>query len=469
MKRTTTQSRIGALEYEAHYPTQATAEKLYDEMDFQRATQAYLWAFPLVSSAAIRRGLFNDLGLANYDIVLYENYLDTKSIWFTGNNTTIYGAALFDMAADGPVVVELPAAPSAGMLNDFWFRTSGIGNLGPDKSQGGKYLIIPPGYESDFPEAGYIVVHAKMNDFMFFLRGFVQEGDATSAVELFHNVRIYPYSQRNNPQPNRVVLATGKYINTIEPEGIEYWQLLSEVLNNNPIEERDRFFMALLKPLGIEKGQPFAPDERQKRILEAGAQVGHAMAQNTSFNPRIPEAKAYPDKQWEHTFVLNTTEGQQQEAEHYSQLDERLHYFYLGTWPAQAMNLPFPSRGQRYLQCFKDQTGAWLDGTKTYRLRVPANVPAKQFWSITVYDNRTRSMTMNNANRAAVTSYDEIQYNDDGSADLYFGPEAPAGLENNWVDTSASQGWFVWFRFYAPAEPFFDQSWQLPDFELIAS
>ena len=133
------------------------------------------------------------------------------------------------------------------------------------------------------------------------------------------------------------------------------------------------------------------------------------------------------------------------------------------------MNLPFPSRGQRYIQSFKDSEGNWLDGSKQYRLHVPANVPAQQFWSVTVYDNLTRSMTMNRANRAAVTSYDDIQYNDDGSADLYFGPQAPEGLENNWVDTSASKGWFVWFRFYGPTEGFFDQSWQLSDFELITN
>jgi hypothetical protein len=177
-------------------------------------------------------------------------------------------------------------------------------------------------------------------------------------------------------------------------------------------------------------------------------------------------ARTYAGKHWENTFLFNTKEGSQQEAEFYSQLDERLHYLYLGTWPAQAMNLPFPSGGQRYIQSFKDQDGNWLDGAKNYLLHVPANVPAQQFWSVTVYDNLTRSMTMNHANKAAITSYDKIKVNDDGSTDLYFGPEAPAGLQTNWVDTSASKGWFVWFRFYAPTQPFFDKSWQLPDFEI---
>jgi len=124
-------------------------------------------------------------------------------------------------------------------------------------------------------------------------------------------------------------------------------------------------------------------------------------------------------------------------------------------------------RGPAVSGSFKDKDGDWLHGSKNYKLHVPANVPAEQFWSITVYDNLTRSMTMNKANRAAVTSYDKFTLNADGSVDLYFGPKAPAGLESNWVDTSASEGWFVWFRFYGPKQPFFDNSWQLPDFEKV--
>jgi len=264
-----------------------------------------------------------------------------------------------------------------------------------------------------------------------------------------------------------VLRVSGKYANTIEPAGLEYWKLLSEVINNNPVAERDRFFMAMLKPLGSEKDKPFAPDARQKRILEEGALLGHAMTQATSYASRSTSPE-YPGKNWANAFGnLNTTEGHQQEAEYYSQLDERLFYLYLATWSAEAMNLPFPSKGSRYLESFKDKDGNWLDGAKNYKLRVPANVPAEEFWSVTVYDNLTRSMTMNKANKAAIGSYDKITLNADGSADFYFGPKAPAGLESNWIDTSASKGWFVWFRFFGPKEPFFDLSWQLPDVEAV--
>ena len=458
---------IENLNYVNGYPTDKTSQILYDEMDLQRATQAYLWGFPLVSAASIRRGLFNDLGLNYNDIVLYENYLDTKSIWFTGNNTTIYGAAMIDLAKDGPIVIELPKALQAGMINDYWWRTRGIGNLGPDKGQGGKYFIVPPDYTEEIPKDGYFVVNSDMNDYMFFLRGFVENDNVESAVQLFYDVKIYPYSQRHNPKPNKVFPSTGKHINTIEPDGIEFWQLLSDVINNNQVDERDRIMLAMLKPLGIIKGEPFNPNERQKQILLKAAKLGKMMAQTISFNPRIPEAQAYDGKQWKHVFTLNTKEGEHQESEFYTQLDERLHYLYLGTWPAQAMNLPYPSNGQRYLESFKDKNGDWLDGSKHYKLHVPANVPSVRFWSVTVYDNKTRSMTMNQENKAAITSYDNLSYNDDGSVDLYFGPSAPNELENNWVNTSASQGWFVWFRFYGTKESFFDGSWQLEDFELL--
>ena len=452
------------LEFTNGYPSDETSRKLYDEMDFQRATQAYIWGFPLVSSASIRRGLFDDIGLSYYDIILYENLLDTKSIWFTGNNTTLYGVSMINLGKDGPVVVELPKAPQAGMLNDYWFRTHGIGNLGPDKSQGGKYLIIPPGYDGDIEEEGYFTIQSEMNDYMFFLRGFIENDDTVSAVNLFHNLKIYPYAGRVNPSPNRVLHSTGKYINTIEPEGLEYWELLSQVINDNPVAERDRMFMAMLKPLGIEKGKPFNPTDRQKEILIKGAKLGKMMSQTICFNPRIEEAIAYEGTQWKHTFTMNTTQGEWQEAEHYSQLDERIQYLYLGTWPGEFMNIPYPSNGQRYVEAFKDKDGEWLYGAKNYKLNVPAGVPFRRFWSITVYDNETRSMTMNKENEPAVTSYDDLTYNEDGSVDIYFGPTPPNGLENNWINTSASDGWFVWFRFYGTTEAFFDKSWQMPDF-----
>lgn len=457
-------TRIGELKYENGYPTKETSQKLYDEMDLQRASQAYMWSVPAVNFASIKAGWFRDLGATYNDILLYQDFLDTKSLYLTGNNTTIYAASQIDLK-NGPVVVEVPAGPTAGMFADAWFKTYGLGRLGPDKGKGGKYLLVPPGYKGALPKEGYFITPIPTMDVNYFIRGVVIKGDVAGAADMIAKSKIYPYSARANPKPNRILRVSGKPINTDFPKGIDYWKTLSELINNNPVAERDRFFMAMLKPLGIEKGKPFAPDARQQRILEEGARLGHAMSQNISFASRLSQSPAY--RHWVNVIILTTKPGSEQEAEHYSELDERLNYLYLGTWPAYAMTLPFPSHGQRYLEAFKDKDGNWLDGSKNYKLRVPANVPVEEFWSVTVYDNLARSMTMNKANKAAVSSYDKITKNADGSADLYFGPTAPAGLEANWVDTSASKGWFVWFRFYAPKEPFFNQSWQLPDFEEV--
>jgi hypothetical protein len=173
---TTVDTRIGPLKYESGFPTKETVEKLYDEMDFQRASQAYMWSFPAVSFASIKAGLFRDLGATLNDIVLYQDFLDPRSIWFTGNNTTIYATSQITLK-DGPVVVEVPAGPTAGMLADLWFITTGVGALGPDKGKGGKYLLVPPGYQGELPKEGYFITHLKTVDANYFIRGIVVAGN----------------------------------------------------------------------------------------------------------------------------------------------------------------------------------------------------------------------------------------------------------------------------------------------------
>ena len=462
----TVETRIGKLSFLNGYPSKDTATKLYDEMDFQRATQAYLWSFPAVSCASIQVSVFRDLGATYNDLVVFDNFLDTKSVFLTGNTTTIYALALVDLSKDGPVVLEVPPGPTAGMVDDFWFRAiTEVGRTGPDAGKGGKFLLVPPGYKGDLPKKGYFIVMATMNDNNILVRGLVQSGDVAAAKDMMTKVRVYPYSQRDNPKPNRSFSATGKSINSLEPEGLAYWQRLSEVINNNPVHERDRFFMAMLKPLGIEKGKPFAPDARQKKILEEGERVGRAMAMTNSFDARLSGAVWYPGTNWMASVLLDPA----QEAEHYSQLDERLHWFYVATYMNPHMALTQPSPGSVYIQSFKDKAGQWLDSAQNYRLRIPANPPAKDFWSITAYDAHTRSMIQNAANKSALTTFlsSDLKTNADGSVDLYFGPKAPKGLENNWVDTRPSKGFFLWFRSYSPTEAFFDKSWSLPDIEKV--
>ncbi|MBX3417232.1 MAG: DUF1254 domain-containing protein [Pirellulaceae bacterium] len=241
--------------------------------------------------------------------------------------------------------------------------------------------------------------------------------------------------------------------------GMEYWSLLAKMLNEEPVHERDRMMVAMLKPLGIEKGKKFEPDARQRKILEQGAVVGEAMSRAQSYAKRQKEARIWPDRQWKEAVLLEAS----QETEHHTALDERTGWFYEAVTLTEGMTKPRVGVGQTYWGVQKDKDGQWLQGGNNYTLRVPANAPAKQFWAMTLYDVETRSFIETKQDIAGLDSRKDLVKNEDGSVDLYFGPEAPKGKEKNWIPTVPGRGWFAYFRLYAPTEAYFDRSWQLPD------
>jgi hypothetical protein len=283
------------------------------------------------------------------------------------------------------------------------------------------------------------------------------------AVARIRNVKVYPWSEREDPKPNKFVSISGALIDTTPPGGMEYWGRLATVIDNNPVQEHDRFYMAMLKPLGIEKGQPFKPDARQQAILEDAAVLGDAMARNVMYenSQRETGVTAFAGTQWDWVFYVKP----RQETEFYSELDERLMYTYGAIYLSPALGVTRPGPGVNYVQAFRDKDGNHFDGGKSYRLHVPANPPAAAFWSVTAYDSATRSMVQNPTNDAAHASYDELRTTADGSFDMYFGPTAPSGQESNWVETVPGRGFYLMFRLYSPTAPLFDGTWALPDVE----
>jgi len=462
----TVETSIGTLTYERGYPTPETTRSIFDELDYQRAVQAYLWAYPAVSFQSIKIAMARDLGLGRNELGIADHFVDPRSLWLTANDTTIYAVAGIDLAQDGPVVIEIPPGALVGIIDDFWQRSlTDVGLPGPDGPKGGSFLMVPPGYDGELPADGYHVLRATMNDHSFMIRGIVVDGDVADAVARVKGLRIYPWSQRANITPPRFVSISGVEIDTSAPQGLEFWARLSEFINNNPVHERDRFFMAMLKPLGIESGRPFEPDDRQRAILEDGARLGEAMGRTMLYDghERIAGANAFPDTAW-HWVVLVAPD---QESESYSQLDERIHYTYGAIYTSPFIGTHHAGPGSTYVQAFKDSTGARFDGGRDYRLHLPADVPAAAFWSVTIYDTATRSMLQSPSNDAGHSSYDALKANGDGSIDLYFGPTAPAGLESNWLETVPGKGFYPMFRFYTPTAPLFDGSWAMPDVEAI--
>jgi hypothetical protein len=459
----TVETRIGKLDFEHGVPTKETVAKLYDEMDFQRACQAYLWALPAVSFAQSEMNGEFVSGGRDGDVVISEGYRNVLAI-LTPNVTTPYVTGILDLAKTGPVVIVVPAGLIAGSAMDFWQRPlTDFGVTGPDKGQGGKYLLVGPG--QDAPEMkDATVLRSSTFGVMFFYRSL--DPDPAKAEALNRGVRVYPWNQRENPPAMRYLTPDSNKVAQVTPmpRGMEYWERLAAVIEHEPVQDRDRFFLAMLRPLGIEKGKRFQPDERQKKILAEAAFVGEAMAKANSFDNRFAGGLYRPDARWYGLIGLDPA----QDLADYSQLDERAAYTYVAIAMSKAMVTETPGVGQAYLSSFRDKEGHAFDGAKSYRLHVPPNPPAKQFWSVTLYDVDTRSLIQNREQIADRGSRQpDLVKSADGSVDLYFSPDAPKDFENNWIPTAPGKAWFAILRLYAPLEAYFDKSWALPDIEKV--
>jgi hypothetical protein len=449
------ETRIGRLEFTHDfangYPTPEAIEKLYEERDFQRACQAYIWALPAVSFAAWQRGTTKDLGAKDGQIVAILS-LEARRGILTANATTPYYLC-FATLTGGPVVLQIPAHGVQGGLSDAWQM-----NI-PDSEAPAKYLVVGPGQTTPGDVAGFAVRQSPTFHIFFGIR--LTDPDPQSAKEALAQLQVYPYSRRENPPGMEILDAGTTPWSGIPPRGMEYWERLDEVLQREPLEPRDVFFHAMLRPLGLEKGQPFKPNARQTKILTDAALVGEAMAKANSADRRFAGSKFRPEAHWDFALQLDADDP----SAFWNLLDERASWFYeaVGAGPAMAPKRPGPSSA--YLGAYKDKNGQWLDGGSPYRLRVPPDPPIKLFWSVTLYDVASRALIRNEQKIADRSSRMDLRKNDDGSIDIYCGPKAPVGFEQNWIPTMPGRNWFAYFRFYQPTEAYFDRSWPLPDFE----
>jgi hypothetical protein len=447
--------------FEAGYPTKEASVRLYDEMDYQRAVQAYLWATPLVNSVAFKKALVNaGVSPTEPTLLVFDKHVGPKQLIMTANAEVIYAFSVFDLAKTGPVVAEVPAGMPGGFW-DMWER--GIEDIGLGRSaRGGKFLILTPGSKHKVP-ADLIPVRSRTKSVLMAARGILKPGDSTEPfVKLASSIKLYALA--NPGRPTKLVLNGGKPFDSDWPKDERYFGCLAEGLGDVVVEPQDKLMYAMLEPLGIAPGKSFQPDDRQRKILARAAGTGHEMVRNLAFANRFTGSRVWPGRMWERS-ILTTTPGNETPAR--IELDERAQGWYQlvgnGVFPYFAK--PKPGAGQWYGSTFRDRTGAFLDGSNTYRLALAANPPAERFWSLTIYDNRTRSMIDTDQQLAGLSSYTNLKKNVDGSIDLYCGPTAPQGFESNWIKTIPGQGFFAMFRLYNPLAPVYDGSWKLPDIE----
>jgi len=458
--------------HESHYafdhgfPTTSTMTQAYDDADLNRAIQAYKFFYPTVSGAAIVRG--------NEQIGVVPNkvfgILDCgpEQLVFTANSDTPYGPLMLDLGI-GPLVVELAPGPlivCSMDVNQRWVADMGV--PGPDAGNGGKHLLLPPDYKGEVPSSGYYVHRASSNRQIVGARSLPVGGDVQGAKERLKTIKVYPYQKTAGWTEPQWLDVTGKAQDTTPvawEDNIQFWEVLAKTVNAEPSFEGYHNYYGELAALGIEKGKPFAPDPRLKRILEEAASVGNAQMRVQSFGDRRPDRTVWKDRRWQWASLrfedgdFNTKSRLDTEA--------REKWFYQAIGASPAMFRRDAKAGSLYWLGIRDHKDAYLGGANHYKLSVPLPVPGKLFWSVTVYDVDSRSQIQTAQKKAALRSMFELKDATGSSADLYFGPTAPAGQEKRWIQTLPGKGWFTYFRIYGPEGPAFDGSWKPGDFERI--
>ncbi len=457
------ETRLGTLTFFDGYPDDATTQKVYDNLDFMRGVEAFLNAVPGASAEGLRTGWATQGADNNQTMIIMENRMDSKSLYLTPNTESIYNMAWLD-TRNGPLVIETP--PNVlGIIDDHWFKYVGdFGNAGPDKGKGGKYLLLPPGYDGEVPD-GYVVLRSKTYGNLMFFRGFLDNGSTATAVNNTKKFyRAYSLADAHNPPPMQFINVSGKEFNTIHANNFHFYEEVNDIVQYEPNEALNPETLGLLASIGIEKGKAFAPDTRMKKILTEAVAVANATARALSFRPRLDGVYYFPDRHWFTNFPGGSHEFLLQPG--VRNLDGRVlfHYYATGITPAMAMKMV--GIGSQYAAATTDSNGKPLDGSKTYKIHLPPNIPAKNFWSFVVYDNQTRSMLQTDQQFPSISSLKKgVVLNADTSVDVWFGPTAPEGHEANWVQTVPGKSWNVLLRLYGPGQTWFDKTWKPGDFE----
>ncbi len=497
------ETAIGRLEFPHGVPSEATVRKVYDQLDLQRGVASYLNGLRGVSIFAARKGI-RDAGVADNDVLIFSGLMDSRSLFLTANADTVYFISNLDLSK-GPLVVETPPG-TLGLFDDLWFRwVIDFGTPGPDRGEGGKYLLVPPGYDKPLPE-GYFIGRPTTTAVALLGRAFLVDGKPEPAVDVIKKtLKIYPYvpgsygtsigsfltgkaplAKLSKPPSPRFVDGTGVSMNTIPPNDLSFYEMLDALVQEQPASALDPDIGGQFAAIGIVKGKPFKPDARMRKILADAVAIGNAAGRTYALRPRESEGFGYysPDSKWLNPLFVGgydftrpppeiTKEGVKQfPATGARTLDAKAAFFYAATGVTPAMVMRLPDIGSQYLFGIMDSSGDPFDGGKTYKVSLPANIPAAKFWSLTAYDNQSRSMVQTSQlfPRAGSQNYPSpaAEANADGTTTVYFGPSKPAGIKDgNFIQTPPGRGWFVILRLYSPLEPFFAKTWRPSDIEPV--
>jgi hypothetical protein len=476
---------LRSLPFSENRPTAETAQTLRDELLFQRATQTYLWALPLINTLGMKVGSEKVFGAGCNVLPVWKKRLDSKTLVTTPNSDVIYAMGYVDLGKDGPLVFEAPPNLQ-GILLDAWQRPipvdggrfyGDVGLPGPDAGKGGKFLLLPPGYEGPVPDDCF-VYHSPTNNVFVFLRAFYQDPkNLTPAVALIEQSAIYPLNGKEVARPMEFPDASGVPVNMLPISDGSAFDELKKLVESEGTTLADSDSLGMLASIGIAKGRPFEPDAKTRAILDHAARTAYKMSRVIGFEEAIAgrSLRIYPDRRWINPMADATPEnvagpfdlGWRRVAGGYLDLDARIWFFTNYYSVSPGMLSQTPGRGAKYMIAFVDSQGENLSGGRRYRLRLPRDIPAANFWSVTLYDAENGSGLANGQPFPSLGSRDTPTQNADGSTDLYLGPETPAGKDGNWLATVPGKGYFAVLRLYGPTAAAIEKRWKPGDIEKV--
>lgn len=445
---------------------QDEAEALRSQLFYQHAVYAYMTMLPALNVIGMRDGSEKAFGAGFNVLPIWKDRMDSRTWVPTPNADVIYSMNYLDLKETGPLVVKAP--PNViGMFTDFFQRTiTDVGAIGPDRARGGLYLLLPPDYQGHVPASYYAVRSSTYNVFLFF-RTVMAKGDGAPdpkpAVELAETTRIYPLWMEEKDIPAMAFPnASGMRVNMMYPTDFEYWTKLKEFVDYEPVEAIDPELRGVLASIGIVKGKAFEPNDWQRGQLEkalvdapkmilASAQLGREDGRN----------KYYDDRQWERAWSGGTAEWMQ---ESYLDLGSRSRFFQYAYSSAPAMVMRTTGAGSKYPYTIRDADGNFLEGGNTYKLHLPPDAPAALFWAVTAYNVTDGTMPETEQLLPSTNGYYDIPKNEDGSIDIWFGPQKPDGVTDHaFIQTVPGRNFVACLRLYGAEDAFYDQTWKPDD------
>ena len=441
--------------------------------------QAYLWGLPVLNMYGMKEASEAKFGKGYNVLPIWKKRLDAKTKVTTPNSDVIYAMGYLDLAADGPLVIEAPPGLQ-GILDDHFQRPicsegkiqgkewcGDVGLPGPDHGKGGKYLVVPPDWKGKVP-AGYLSFRSRTYGVFVFWRGFFQDPKQLEGpVKVMEQTLIYPLGKKAGAKPMQFPDGSGVPLDMLPPRDSSAYDMLKRFVDVEYVDPRDLDMRGVLQAIGIVKGEPFAPDSHARAILEKAAKRASEMGRyiSTVALAQRPGGMYYPDRQFVNGFppVPGTATF---EAPTYVDLDQRSGFFSVAYSTSPGMAISMPDVGAKYPDAFKDADGEYLVGDRSYKMTLPAGIPAKIFWSVTAYDAETASGLDNGQPFPSLNQMDKPVLNADGSTDVYFGPKSP-GEGKNWIATVPEKGYFVILRLYGPTQAFYDKAWKPGDLQKL--